>query len=107
MFIEINAEDDGATPMLHQAEDFNSLKIIMRGHLTRPQEATAMLDTLGRRVSRDHIYMSPATIAELAPAIGNPESWERGFSDMIKYARQSGWLDAHGHVRVHIEYVDE
>ena len=84
MYIELDINDLPPITTLQDAEDFTSLKVVIRG--------------LG-----DHCFISPQTLERLAGEISKDASWQDRFADMLAFAKSSGWTNASGDIEVHIE----
>lgn len=85
MYIEIDPSVVPATTTLHEADDFTSFKVVVRGgsHARVPVESLQRL---------------------AADRAADPE-WRHGFEKMLDFARQHGWVQ-NGAVRAHIEWPD-
>jgi hypothetical protein len=85
---------DGDTPHLEDIDNFRALKVVVAAGELPP------LQLVGR-VDGDHVWLDQAWLQ----SHGRPAdpAWARDFAGMIGYAAKSGWVDAAGGVRAHIE----
>jgi flavin reductase (DIM6/NTAB) family NADH-FMN oxidoreductase RutF len=84
---------------LNDPADFRRLDV-----LVDPQSSDMLeraIQSLGRREDTQHIRVAPSVLRFLSGQGGQPE-WEAGFANMLAYARQQGWIDEGGDVRVHL-----
>lgn len=84
---------------LSDPADFRRLDV-----LVDPQSSDMLeraIQRLGSREDAQHIRVSPSVLRFLSGLGGQPE-WEAGFAHMMAYARQQGWIDERGDVRVHL-----
>jgi hypothetical protein len=85
---------EAGVPRLEDLDNFRRLKIIV-GPGDRPA-----LQVVGR-VEEDHVWLERDWLV-LHGRPGDPD-WARGFADMAAYAEKSGWVDAGGAIRAHVE----
>lgn len=84
---------------LNEPEDFCRLDV-----LADPQSSEMLelsIQRLGKREDAQHIRVSPSVLRFLSGLGGQPD-WEDGFARMLAYARQQGWVDQRGEIRVHL-----
>jgi hypothetical protein len=84
MYIELTPGVPGAIT-LHEADDFTSLKAVVR----RPE----------------HIYVGVDELRRLAGSRADDHAWGVEFEQMIAYAESKGWRREDGALRVHVEWA--
>lgn len=96
--MRIHLSNAGAVRLSDPA-DFRSLDVLVDPQSEEMLERA--IQSLGRRESADHIWVSPAVLRFMSGLGGQPE-WEVGFASMLAYAHKQGWVDSQGDVRVHL-----
>jgi hypothetical protein len=95
MFIKLSA----ALPAtLEDAGNFKAFKVVSD---VTPEQAGAALGGAGR-LDGDHAWIEPAWLRQNG---ADDAEWQAGLDKMLDYAGKSGWVDAAGAVRAHIEWV--
>jgi hypothetical protein len=83
VYIEIELSMVPPTAVLREADDFTSFKIVAR--------------------EAEHARVPIESLERLAGDRAEDPEWRRGFTKMLEYAQQHGWVDD-GAVRAHIEW---
>lgn len=85
--------------VLEAPDDFRHFAIRIDGG---GQPRAAWLAGWARPDGDAHAWVDPDAVRRLAPNRESPD-WQAGFAAMLDFARKHDWLDAHGHIRAHIE----
>ena len=96
MIIRVTA----AGAVLEGADDFKRFKLLAAPGL----EGAALQQALGAaaRLEGEHAWVSPEWLRAASGQAAVP-AWQEGFGQMLAYAGRSGWVNAAGEVRAHIE----
>jgi hypothetical protein len=60
------------------------------------------LDGFGVWVDEEHLVVPAERLVELAGGIADEIGWRQDFAKMLGYARDRGWVDESGGVRMHV-----
>jgi len=96
--MRIHLSNAGAV-RLSDPSDFRRLDVLVDPQSSEMLERS--IQQLGRREDDQHIRVSPSVLRFLS-RLGGQAEWEAGFARMLACARQHGWIDAQGDVRVHL-----
>jgi hypothetical protein len=102
VIIRVDPTDEPAVRLL-APEDLGALKLVL---LDRGPAGIAAVSALGERVDDEHVRIAPEVLVGLAGDLGADPGWTAGFTRMIAYATEHGWVDGEGRVRVHVEGPD-
>ena len=95
MRIEVTSEGSA----LREPDDYKGFSVSVAGD-GPPAEA---LQDLGRTTDDDHVFVDPAVLLRLAGARADESGWRESFDEMVAFAADHGWVDAHGFIRAHVE----
>lgn len=96
--MRIHLSNAGAV-RLSDASDFGRLDV-----LVDPQPSDMLeraIQRLGQREDAQHIRVAPSVLRFMSGRGGEPE-WEAGFAGMLAYAKQHGWVNEQGDIRLHL-----
>jgi hypothetical protein len=93
MIITIGAQN---SPSLDDADNFRAFKVVCEAER---DSCAAQFSQVGR-LDGDHLWVDPEWIRRNGRTDGD---WLAGLDKMIAYAGSSGWTDASGAIRAHIE----
>lgn len=84
--------------------DFKRLDVLVDN---QPEDCLdAAIARIGSRDGDDHVFIAPSVMRFLSGHAGD-QRWESGFSEMLFFAEQAGWVDAEGNVKAHITRSSE
>ena len=103
MIIDFDPDHGNGEPTLLDAENFQTLKLVLH---TAPQTDGEMPGAVGRLGDwvGSHMFVQPDVIRSLAGRHAENLRWQKQFDVMMAYAMSSGWVDDRGAVRIHIDY---
>jgi flavin reductase (DIM6/NTAB) family NADH-FMN oxidoreductase RutF len=93
----------GSLPRLEGATDFKRFSVAVDPLLR--DDLAAAVAPVADVADEDHVWVRPDAIRALSPHAGQPE-WERGFLDMIAFAKKFDWVDGIGRIRAHVETLE-
>lgn len=93
----------GALPRLEGAHDFKRFSVAVPAAAEDGMDA--LVAPIGDRAEDGaHVWVRPDAIRALTPHAGET-AWAAGFDAMVGFAERSGWTDAAGRIRAHIERI--
>ena len=96
MIIECTAEGD---VRLTEPSDFRKFKVLLKG-----AASVASLKKTGITVVDDGNALVPIALVPALPGRPSDGAWETAYADMVRKARDHGWVDAKTDaIRAHIE----
>ena len=96
--MQVHLTNAGAVALLHPTV-FNQLEVWVDPQ--SPEKLTQAISRIGHREGVDHVRLTPSILRFLSGHAGETE-WEAGFSAMLNYAAQKGWINASGEIRAHL-----
>jgi hypothetical protein len=88
---------------LEDPDNFRELGVIAQA-APDVEWLTSALSDFGRPEDIDHVYLNEGALPGLAGALGATADWQRGYGQMVEYARAHGWVNAAGEIRAHVEW---
>lgn len=107
MFIEIDSTARYIEPRLRDADNFQSLKVVLKTEKTKCTSLPDAALRLGTWVDNTHLYINTEGLLALAGDYAEDQVWRSQFDTMISRAIESGWTDEFGAVRLHLECVSQ
>lgn len=98
--MQVHLTNAGAVALLHPTV-FNQLEVLVDPQ--SPEKLTQAISRIGHREGDDHVRLTPSILRFLSGHAGETE-WEAGFSAMLNYAAQKGWINASGEIRAHLVF---
>lgn len=83
MYLEIDLATAPPRCVLHEADVFTELKVVVR--------------------EAEHAFIDPEALRHLAGAQAHDAGWRESFDGMVSYAESKGWVGADGTLRAHVE----
>ena len=100
MIVCVQGRKDGSEVVLLEADDFHRFSVRLVGD--GAAEALRASGT-GRLISTSEAFVSVDAVRKLAGR-ETDESWDEGFSAMLRYAQSHGWLSSDGsEIKAHLE----
>ncbi|HEX4107520.1 MAG TPA: hypothetical protein VHX88_05265 [Solirubrobacteraceae bacterium] len=94
MYVLVDLESaPSAAPVLHEPDEFRSLKVVVRGEKGSLAEAIAPVGWLD---PGGDAFLSVDALRRLAGPRVRDASWNASFEAMLEYARSKGWVDPSG-----------
>ncbi|PUE48005.1 flavin reductase [Limnohabitans sp. 2KL-1] len=100
--MQVHLTNAGAVTLCHPTV-FNKLDVLVDPQ--SPERLELAIARIGRREGTDHVRLAPSILRFLSGHAGEAE-WESGFSAMLDYATQKGWVNAQGEIRAHLSFTD-
>ena len=108
MYLEADISRIPAALVLHEPDDFKSLKVVVHGPAGRRGDLADALAPLGTLDQDGNALLDTDELKRLAgDRAGDPE-WIASFDSMVAHARSRGWVGSGGTaLQAHCEWDEE
>jgi hypothetical protein len=108
MYVEADISRVPAALVLHEADDFKSLKVVIHGPARRNDDLVDALAPLGFLDQDNNAMLDIDELKRLAGDRAGDPGWIASFDSMVTYARSRGWVGSGGSaLQAHCDWYPE
>jgi hypothetical protein len=103
VYIHVDLSAPPASPQLRDPDTFTEFKVVVANADDHRDAVWSAAARVGRVGDAEHVFVDAGILERLAGGRVQDEAWRRGFTAMIAFAEEHGWIGEEGAVRAHVE----
>jgi hypothetical protein len=96
MYVQTDLSSSPAASVLHEPDDFRSLKVVLRSSARTSRRFPLELGRIGWLDADGNAFLAIDELKRLAGNRAHDDKWLAGFESMVEYARSKGWVGVDG-----------